>query len=68
MIRGRAEGKIFPHAVSELLYGNPAPLYRIKCVPALNREASFNQVFDRHWSDGPGINNFRHYKRAINRV
>ena len=34
------KGNIFPHAVGELLYNNPAPLYGVKLVPAPDSEAA----------------------------
>ena len=42
----RAEGKLGPLVVRELINGNPAPLYGIPRVAALDGEAACEQVFD----------------------
>ena len=38
--KGMAKGKVFPHAVGELLNGSPAPLYGVKMVVAPDSEAA----------------------------
>ena len=50
-----SQTKVFPLAVGDLLIGSPAPLYRIKQVSALNREAACWQAGYRHDADGPTV-------------